>query len=131
MPEICDMGQMALLPLRRKACCGFFRPKNQTALAVILGTRGQHANHWTTEATVGGVRRTPYSNLPCFLVSVCTQIGAVGGPEHTSTTERKTGRPIVFPVTESHHQLLEAPVGRVPRFQSRMVSCASGCHRHS
>jgi hypothetical protein len=35
MPQICDMGQTALLPLRRKACCGFFRPKNPTASAGI------------------------------------------------------------------------------------------------
>jgi hypothetical protein len=27
------MGQTALIPLRRKACCGFFRPKNPTASA--------------------------------------------------------------------------------------------------
>jgi hypothetical protein len=27
MPQICDMGQTALLPFRRKACWGFFRPK--------------------------------------------------------------------------------------------------------
>src|SRR5215510_11077936 len=33
MPQICDMGQTALLPFRRKACCGFFRPKNPTASA--------------------------------------------------------------------------------------------------
>jgi hypothetical protein len=33
MPQICDMGQTALLPLRRKACCGFFHPKNPTASA--------------------------------------------------------------------------------------------------
>jgi hypothetical protein len=26
MPQICDRGQMALLPLRRKACWGFFWP---------------------------------------------------------------------------------------------------------
>jgi hypothetical protein len=25
MPQICDMGQTALLPVRRTACCGFFR----------------------------------------------------------------------------------------------------------
>jgi hypothetical protein len=41
------MGQTALLPLRRKACCGFFRPENPTASTglepAILGTRGQHA----------------------------------------------------------------------------------------
>jgi hypothetical protein len=56
MPQICDMGQTALLPLRRKACCGFFLRKNPTVSAgfvpVILGTRGQHANHCTTEAAV-------------------------------------------------------------------------------
>jgi hypothetical protein len=53
MLQICDMGQTALLPLRRKACRGFFRPKNPTASAefepAILGTRGQHANLLTTE----------------------------------------------------------------------------------
>jgi hypothetical protein len=27
MPQICDMGQTALLPFRRKACWGIFRPK--------------------------------------------------------------------------------------------------------
>ena len=47
MPQIYDMGPMALLPLRRKACWGFFRPKNPTASAGFepanLGTKGQHA----------------------------------------------------------------------------------------
>jgi hypothetical protein len=28
VPQSCDMGQMALLPLQRKACWGFCRPKN-------------------------------------------------------------------------------------------------------
>jgi hypothetical protein len=41
-----DMGQMVLLPLRRKACWGFFHPKNPTASAGFepanLGTKGQH-----------------------------------------------------------------------------------------
>jgi hypothetical protein len=45
MPQNCDVGQTALLPLRRKACCGFFRLKNPTASAgfepAMLGTRGQ------------------------------------------------------------------------------------------
>ena len=27
MPKICDVGQTALLPFRRKACWGFFRPE--------------------------------------------------------------------------------------------------------
>jgi hypothetical protein len=33
MPQSCDMGPTALLPFRRKACWGFFRPKNPTASA--------------------------------------------------------------------------------------------------
>jgi hypothetical protein len=43
MPQICDMGQTASLPFRRKACSAGNEP-------AILGTRGQHVNHWTTEA---------------------------------------------------------------------------------
>ena len=46
--QICDMGDGFTSP-PRKACSGFFRPKNLTASAgiepAILGTRGQHANH--------------------------------------------------------------------------------------
>jgi hypothetical protein len=52
MPQGCDMGPKALLPLRRKACWEFFRQKNPTASAEFepadLGTRGQHANQQTT-----------------------------------------------------------------------------------
>jgi hypothetical protein len=59
MPQICDMGQTALLPPRRKAYCGFFRPKNPTASAefepAILGTSSQHANNYTTEVAVRGL----------------------------------------------------------------------------
>jgi hypothetical protein len=40
------MGSTALLPLRKKACWGFFRPKNPMASAVCepanLGTKDQH-----------------------------------------------------------------------------------------
>jgi hypothetical protein len=36
MPQSCDMGQTALLPLRRKARYGFFRPKNLTASAFFF-----------------------------------------------------------------------------------------------
>ena len=47
MPQIYDMGPTALLPLRRKACRGIFRPKNPTASAEFetanLGAKGQHA----------------------------------------------------------------------------------------
>jgi hypothetical protein len=61
-----------------------------------------------------------------FSVSVRAQIGAVGGAEHTPTTERETGRPIVFPVTEFQHQLFEASVGIVSLFQSCTVNWATG-----
>jgi hypothetical protein len=54
MPQSWDMGQIILLPLRRKACRGFSNRKNpMTSVGsepAILGTRGQHANHDTTEA---------------------------------------------------------------------------------
>jgi len=47
MPQIYNMGPTALLPLRREACWGFFRPKNPTDSAGFepenLGTKGQHA----------------------------------------------------------------------------------------
>jgi hypothetical protein len=48
MTQIYDMGTPALLPLRRKACWGFFRPEKSEASAGFepanLGTRGQHAS---------------------------------------------------------------------------------------
>jgi hypothetical protein len=47
MPQIYNMGQTALLPLRRKSAEDFFAPKNPTASAGFepanLGTKGQHA----------------------------------------------------------------------------------------
>jgi len=61
-----------------------------------------------------------------FSVSVRTQIGAVGGAEHTPTTERETGRPIVFPLTEFQHQLVETSVGRVSSCQSCTVNWVAG-----
>ena len=50
MPQSWDMGQILLLPLRRKAYWGFCgRPKNPTASAGFepanSGTRGQYAKH--------------------------------------------------------------------------------------
>jgi hypothetical protein len=44
MPQIYDMGSTALLPLRRKACWGFFRPSASAGFEhANLGTKGQHA----------------------------------------------------------------------------------------
>ena len=39
MPQIYDMGPMALLPLRRKACWGFFRPEKSWRLRPGLNPR--------------------------------------------------------------------------------------------
>jgi hypothetical protein len=39
MPQICYMGPMALLPLRRKACWGFFRPEKSWWLQPGLNPR--------------------------------------------------------------------------------------------
>ena len=39
MPQICDMGPMALLPLRRKACWGFFCPEKSWHLWPGLNPR--------------------------------------------------------------------------------------------
>jgi hypothetical protein len=53
LPQICDMGQTALLPLRKKKCWGFFRPKKADGFGwvrtAILGSRDQH-----------GVLKLPY-----------------------------------------------------------------------
>jgi len=39
MPQICDMGLTALLPLRRKVCWGFFRPEKCWHLRLGLNPR--------------------------------------------------------------------------------------------
>jgi hypothetical protein len=67
MPQICDVGQTASIPLWRKACCGFFRPENLTASTgfepTILGTRGQHDNPKTTEAALRNVSQLHFFNF--------------------------------------------------------------------
>jgi hypothetical protein len=49
------MGPPALLPIRRKLCCGFLSPLKSIASAgfepAILGSSGKNTNHNTTEAT--------------------------------------------------------------------------------
>ena len=58
------MGPTALLPLRRKACWGFFRPKNPTASAGFepanLGTKGQHATPRPPKPLNYSFRRTNF-----------------------------------------------------------------------
>jgi hypothetical protein len=62
-----DLGQTALLPLRRKACRGFFRPKNPTASAGFqpanLGTIG----HLSTSRPPQPLIFSNYST-ECFLI---------------------------------------------------------------
>jgi len=68
MPQSWDMGQILSLLLRRKACEGFVRcPKNLTTSVGFepanSGTRGQHANHLTTES----VHLLPYTLLALLI----------------------------------------------------------------
>jgi hypothetical protein len=53
-----DMGQTVLLPLRRKACWGFFRPKNPTASAGF-----EPANSGTKASTLPLDHRSRYRSL--------------------------------------------------------------------
>jgi hypothetical protein len=54
MPQSWDMGQMLYFPSEGRHAEDFFNWKNpKTSVGnepAILGTRGQQANHWTTEA---------------------------------------------------------------------------------
>jgi hypothetical protein len=54
MPQSCDVGQMFYFPSEGRHAENFLNRKNPTASVgsepMILGTRGQHANHYTTEA---------------------------------------------------------------------------------
>ena len=61
------MRPTALLPLRRKANWGFFRPKNPTALAGFeppnMGTKGQHATSRPPKPLRLKYWRTPRSSI--------------------------------------------------------------------
>ena len=63
------MGPTALLPLRRKACWGFFRPKNPMASAGFepanLGTKGQHATPRPPKPLVLSIDRNKNNETLC------------------------------------------------------------------
>jgi hypothetical protein len=67
----CDTGLPALLPLRRKACCGFLRPLKIHCICRVWTrepwVQCKHTNHYTTEATVYQIhnkvsRKNTYTN---------------------------------------------------------------------
>jgi len=58
MPQICDMGQTALLPLRRRACWGFFSARKIRRLRPALNRRC-----WVPEASTLTTR--PPKHLFC------------------------------------------------------------------
>ena len=68
------MGPTALFPLRRKACWGFFRPKNPTASAGFepanLGTKGQHATPRQPKPLVDIIVLTKYTEQYMALQSL-------------------------------------------------------------
>jgi hypothetical protein len=69
-----DMGQTTLLPLRRKECWGFFRPKNPTDSAGFepakLGTKGQDATSRPPKPLSGRIGLLFI--FICFLNKFCT-----------------------------------------------------------
>jgi hypothetical protein len=74
MPQIYDMGPTALHPFRRKACWGFFRPKNLMASAGFepanLGTKGQHATPRRPKPSVDIIVLTKYTEQYMALQSL-------------------------------------------------------------
>jgi hypothetical protein len=64
------MGHPALLPIRRKVCCGFLSPLKSVASAgfvpVTLGSNGKHTNHYTTETTMTIIDATCIYDSPDF-----------------------------------------------------------------
>jgi len=70
MPQIYDMGPTALLPLRRKACWGFFRPKNPTASAGFepanLATKDQKSWTYVTNTLKLTATVHPYIQFSCY-----------------------------------------------------------------
>ena len=81
------MGPTTLLPLRRKACWGFLRPKNPTASAGFepanLGTKGQHATPRPPK---------PILNNTAFFLSVSSSSAFI--ISNSITTNARNARPI-------------------------------------
>jgi hypothetical protein len=67
-----DMGSPALLPIQWKVCCGFLSPLKIHLLGWVwtLGSSGTHTNHYTTEATNGGITFL-HAFITVMYVSVC------------------------------------------------------------
>jgi len=88
MPQIYDMGPTALLPLRRKVCWGFFRPKNPTASAGFepanLGTKGQHATPRPPKPT----HDIFISHRKCSNLAVCHYVAKTRMAEIQRPTQR-------------------------------------------
>jgi hypothetical protein len=67
MLPICDMRQTALLPLWRKACCGFFSPEKSDGFGEVWGL---NPRSWVPEASMLTTRLPkpqPCDNIPnCY-----------------------------------------------------------------
>jgi len=90
MPQICDMGPMALLPLRRKARWGFFRPEkswrprlglNQwtwvlKGSTLLLDHRSRFHATFTVQCSsiCGNIYCTPQNHAPHNRLSVMCKI---------------------------------------------------------
>jgi hypothetical protein len=65
MPQICDMEQTALLPFWRKACWGFFRPKNRLRPGAYLRSWVPEASMLTTRPPKPLIPRYQYNLSYC------------------------------------------------------------------
>jgi hypothetical protein len=122
MPQNCDMGQTVLLPLRRKACWGFFHPKNPTASAGFepanSGTRGQYDIifrvmyllyvYISLSFRMSDRPSLPHSLppsthpyiypfcFPCICLSVCFSVCPVDNRSYLHVFKRKYGQDLPF-----------------------------------
>jgi hypothetical protein len=124
MPQICDMGETALLPLRRKACCGFFR-----RLRYGLGTRVQHANHYTTEAATKLLTLDDRPVAPALsLPSVSTWLSLWHKPKRETDSLHKPHRPNAETTRQNTLQFVlyqSVPTVLLPRFVTACGLCLS------
>ena len=110
VPQIYDVGPTALLPLRRKACWGFFHPKNLMASAGFepanLDTKGQRA----TPRPHSLIKRYMWTfAVNCWLHNQVRNVNQVG--EKKSGTWYRKDRQV--------NNLKLATVGKIRKVQGR------------
>jgi len=103
------MGSTDLLPLQRKVCWGFFRPKNPTASAGCepsnLGTKSQHATS-----------RPPKPLLPTY---TAIYIGPPHIPHMWCTAAIQGSEQYRGNIHDIHHEIPEHNIYRSPKCRTQ------------